>query len=264
MRLSPLVSRTMHASCVVTLLCAGTLSAQITSGGTILTGDGGTRETLESIFIPPKLNAPFSLTLETEWIRPLPHGGTYTSQNRRHIMRDSAGRIHQERWLLTPKNSSKLQSTMNYIQVSDPAAHTLYNCEVASKRCYLLTYTGSTAIAYKPSVGATEALPDGMGFRTHESLGTNTVAGFDAQGYRETVTLNPWAEGNDQPMVTTWELWYSPHFGISLLSILDSPRAGKQVFTVTEISAAEPEHSLFTVPEGYSVVDRRKTESPSD
>jgi hypothetical protein len=71
-------------------------------------------------------------------------------------------------------------------------------------------------------------------------------------------------EGNDQPMVTTWELWYSPNFGISLLSILDSPRVGKQVFTVTEISASEPEHSLFTVPAGYSVVDRRKTEAPSD
>jgi hypothetical protein len=263
MRLIPLFSRATHTTCLLTLLCGARLGAQITSGSTILTGDGGTRETLESIFIPPKLNASFSLTLETEWIRPLPHGGTYTAQNRRHIMRDSAGRIHQERWLLTPKNG-KLQSTMNYIQVSDPAAHTLYNCEVVSKRCYLLTYTGSTAIAYKPSVGATETLPDGMGFRSHESLGTNTVAGFDAEGYRETVTLNPWVEGNDQPMVTTWELWYSPHFGISLLSMLDSPRVGKQVFTVTEITASEPEHSLFTVPAGYSVVDRRKTEAPSD
>jgi hypothetical protein len=262
-RLTSLFFRTIHGSCVLTLLSTGPLAAQAVSQGTILTADGGTRETLESIFIPPKLNAPFSLTLETEWIRPLPHGGTYTAQNRRHIMRDSGGRIHQERWLLTPKNS-KLQSTMNYIQVSDPKAHTLYNCEVASKRCYLLTYTGSTAVAYKPSVGGTESLPDGMGFRTHESLGSNSVAGFDTEGYRETVTLNPWVQGNDQPMVTTWEFWYSPHFGISLLSILDSPRVGKQVFTVTEISSSEPEHSLFTIPEGYSVVDRRKTESPSD
>jgi hypothetical protein len=29
--------------------------------------DGGTREVLESIVIPPKANAPFSLLLQTEW-----------------------------------------------------------------------------------------------------------------------------------------------------------------------------------------------------
>ena len=75
MRLILLFSRATRTTCLLTLLCAAPLGAQITSGSTILTGDGGTRETLESIFIPPKLNAPFSLTLETEWIHPLPHGG---------------------------------------------------------------------------------------------------------------------------------------------------------------------------------------------
>ena len=34
-----------------------------------LVADGGTQQTLESIFIPPLANAPFSLTLETEWTR---------------------------------------------------------------------------------------------------------------------------------------------------------------------------------------------------
>jgi hypothetical protein len=31
--------------------------------------DGGTREILESIVIPPKAKAPFSLVLQTEWSR---------------------------------------------------------------------------------------------------------------------------------------------------------------------------------------------------
>ncbi len=34
--------------------------------------DGGTREVLESIVIPPKASAPFSLLLQTEWVKTLP------------------------------------------------------------------------------------------------------------------------------------------------------------------------------------------------
>jgi hypothetical protein len=59
--------------------------------------DGGTREVLESIAIPPLANAPFTGTLVTEWTRPMADSGNYTLTNRRRIARDSAGRIYEER-----------------------------------------------------------------------------------------------------------------------------------------------------------------------
>ena len=55
--------------------------------------DGGTREVLESIVIPPKASAPFSLLLQTEWVKTLPDGGTITSQNQRRMARDTIGPI---------------------------------------------------------------------------------------------------------------------------------------------------------------------------
>src|SRR5580704_9654524 len=55
--------------------------------------DGGTREVLESIVIPPKANAPFFLLLQTEWVKTLPDGGTITSEPQRRIARDTIGRI---------------------------------------------------------------------------------------------------------------------------------------------------------------------------
>jgi hypothetical protein len=58
--------------------------------------DGGGQEMLESMFIPPMANAPFSLTFATEWSRPLNNGGSYTIAIVRPIKRDSAGRIYQE------------------------------------------------------------------------------------------------------------------------------------------------------------------------
>jgi hypothetical protein len=66
--------------------------------------DGGTSEVLESIVIPPKAQAPFSLLLQTEWVRTLSDGSTITLVNQRRIARDSGGRIYQERWFLVPKN----------------------------------------------------------------------------------------------------------------------------------------------------------------
>jgi hypothetical protein len=53
--------------------------------------DGGVTEILQSIFIPPKTQAPFSLTLHTEWVKTLSDGNTITLVNQRHISRDSQG-----------------------------------------------------------------------------------------------------------------------------------------------------------------------------
>jgi hypothetical protein len=218
---------------------------------------------LVSILIPPKPNAPFTLTLDTEWTRPLGNGGTYTLVNERHIARDTTGRIYQERWYLVPKNG-KVESTMNYIEISDPAQHTFYNCVVDAKTCYLRAYSGVESTDFRPPVEASGPLPDGRGFHTHEELGKSSLFGFDTAGYRESTTVNPGVFGNDQPMVTTREFWYSPQLAINLISKVDSPSAGKQNFTVTVISAAEPDPQLFSLPAGFEIVDQRKVEPPSN
>jgi hypothetical protein len=249
--------RTVRLSLTIALLVSPTLLLSQATPPTVKTYDGGTREVLESIFIPPTPHTPFNLTLETEWSRPLGNGGTYTVVNRRRIMRDSTGRIYQERWTLVPKNG-KMESLMTYIQIADPMEHTLYNCEMgSSKQCFLLPYGGSVTATYQPGIQATGPLPDGSGFHLHEDLGHNNVAGIDTIGYRETTTINPGVAGNDQPMITTREFWYSPQLGINILSKLDSPQSGKQTFTAREVSITEPEAHFFALPEGFTVQDQR-------
>ena len=63
--------------------------------------------------------------------------------------------------------------------------------------------------------------------------------------------------GNDKPMVSMREFWYSTQLGFNLISIVDDPQSGKQVFTVKELSTSEPDLSYFELPEGYKVVDHR-------
>jgi hypothetical protein len=225
--------------------------------------DGGTSGRMESIFIPPLANAPFSMTLVTEWSRLLGNGGTFTLANRRRIARDEHGRIYQERWLLVPKDS-KIESTMDVFQITDPMQHTWLNCGVREKVCRLLPYSLVPEMAYKPSVGITGALADGTGFHQHEDLGLSSSNGVETTGYRETTTLNPGVLGNDKAMVITREFWYSSRLGINLISKVDDPQSGKQSFVATDLTTSETDPSLFTLPEGYKVVDERKEKEGSN
>lgn len=223
----------------------------------VQTRDGGTSGRMESIFVPAMAGAPFSLTLVAEWSRPLGNGGSFTLANQRRIVRDGKGRIYQERWILVPKGG-KIQSHMDVIQITDPAQHTWYNCGVQEKTCDLLPYSGSTEKVYKPVTGTTGSMPNGQGFHQHEELGVSSSNGVNTTGYRETTTINAGVFGNDQPMVTTREFWYSAQLGINLISTIDDPQSGKQVFTVKDLTTSEPDPKFFELPEGYKVVDQRK------
>jgi len=222
----------------------------------IRANDGGYDGPLQSIFVPPKAGAPFSLSLATEWTRPLGNGGTFTLTNQRRIVRDASGRIYQERWLLVPKGGD-IKSHMNVFQITDPEMHTWYNCDTATKVCELLKYRLTSDDTYLPATGTSGPLPNGLGTQVHEDLGASSTEGVETHGYRETVSINPGKMGNDKPMVTVREFWWSQELALNLVSLVDSPRFGRQEFRVKEITTAPPEPSLFVVPHDYKIVDRR-------
>jgi hypothetical protein len=228
-------------------------AVSFSDGGASVRGTGP----MESIFIPPKVRAPFSLTLAAEWSRPLATGGTFTLANERRIVRDSRGRIYQERWILVPKGGA-VPSRMTVFQITDPDAHTWYNCDPQKKICDLYVYHLSTQTKFEPSLQGSGPLPDGRGFREDFDLGIDTIQGQETHGYREAIQFNPGTMGNDQPMTSMREFWFSPQLGIDLSSIIDNPQSGKQVFTVKELSTSEPDPAIFEVPAEYKIVDRRK------
>jgi hypothetical protein len=228
--------------------------------------DGGVRgEVLESIVIPPKANAPFSLLLQTEWVRTLPDGGTITTENQRRIARDTSGRIYEERWFLVPKNG-KIKSEMTTIQISDPNAHTLYNCFMLDgmNQCELSGYSPSTSAVYNFQGSSSAKLPDDMGSTIHEDLGKQLVAGVETAGTRNRVIYNPNVFGNDRKVTIEREFWYSPKLGFNLISKRSDPRFGTQTFTATNLILSEPDPKLFELPEGFKVIDRRQSLPPEN
>ena len=225
--------------------------------------DGGMTAVLQSIALPHIQNAPFSLVLVTEWARPMGNGGTYTVTNKRPILRDSAGRIYQERWTLVPKGSNA-RSQLTWIQISDSVAGVLYECTPSAHRCELNTLTGATTAHYEPDLVKTGPLPNGKGMRAHEDLGFSFIENVQVHGYRDSVTFNPGTYGNDLPMSTVREFSYAPSLGINLVSVVEAPQFGKQTFTGTQLETREPDPKFFRPPAGYVVVDRRQPNQPSE
>ena len=220
--------------------------------------DGGTTEVLESIEIAPKTNAPFTLILETEWVKTLSDGGTITLVNKRKIARDTKGRIYQERWFVVPKTHPE-QSQMTTIQISDPNAHTHMNCFMLGQRhqCVLGTFTPGPNAVYLFQGPPPGPLPDDEGTALHQDLGKELVSGVESTGTRDSIIYNPGVWGNDRKMTVEREYWYAPSLGINLVSKRNDPRLGKQTFTATNLILAEPDEKLFEIPEGFTVTDRR-------
>jgi hypothetical protein len=225
--------------------------------------DGGNREVLESIVVPPIANAPFFATLATESVKYSADGASMTLANERHIGRDGQGRIYEERWVLVPKGSG-IKSYMNWIQIADSKQRTVYNCSPQEHICDLLTYdpeddlSAATLLPQKSHTFQNE-----KGSHIWEDLGTRNILGFDTVGVRETIITNAGVLGNDQPLTSLTEFWHSQQLGLNLLSIRSSPYFGKQTFTITDLSAGEPDRNLFKIPAGYKVNDQRQNSAIS-
>jgi hypothetical protein len=216
--------------------------------------DGGTHESFESIFIPSMPNAPFTATVNTEWIRQSPDGGNITLVNHRSIARDGKGRTFQERAWFVP-NDGKHESTAYQIEISDPGAHERYVCRTAERVCRLQQFFTSNFVASSAAADS-QGKPGAPGI---ESLGTQNVSGLETIGSRETTLVETQTIGNDAPILERKEFWYSPQLGVNLITKRQDARfATQQNFEVTNVALGEPDAKLFEPPTDYKILDMRK------
>jgi len=93
---------------------------------------------------------------------------------------------------------------------------------------------------------------------TTEKLGTQTIEGVVAEGMRTTITWPAGSQGNDRPITSTREEWFSPELKVSILHRMDDPRIGERIRKLTNISRSEPNPSLFEPPPGYPVENEKR------
>jgi hypothetical protein len=187
--------------------------------------------------------------VNTEWVRPLPDGARITLRNHRLIARDKTGRIFQERRMLVPDNG-KQQSVLNQIEIADSVLHQQYICMPREHVCQL-EFQGQFQAAVQPMGKAAQNNPGA------ENLGTQSIAGVETFGTREAVVIPTGEIGNDSPITTKREFWYSPKLGLNMISVRDDPRFGMQRFELSDVTLGEPDPKLFAPPEGSKIIDLR-------
>ena len=82
------------------------------------------------------------------------------------------------------------------------------------------------------------------------------IEGLTVEGTRTTVTYPEGFFGNDRPITSTSDTWYSRDLNLTVLSETDDPRQGKSVTKLTNISRDEPDPALFQIPSDYTVEDQ--------
>jgi hypothetical protein len=199
---------------------------------------------------------PYSAQAVTATVETLPNGTHITHQTTASIARDSEGRTMRSETLNGSGAAGSSQTGMTIVSIFDPVANQRieYNTKGKTARVFVLPQKSTAS----PASGGT-----GNGANRHghfnsqnvtvqsTSLGSQTISGVSADGTQTTRTVAAGAMGNDQPLVSTNQVWYSPDLQIVVQSTRTDPRFGQTTYTVSNIQQAEPNASLFQVPAGY-------------
>ncbi|MEQ1920862.1 MAG: hypothetical protein ABL952_00005 [Pyrinomonadaceae bacterium] len=114
---------------------------------------------------------------------------------------------------------------------------------------------GGTVRAIAPVAGALTLATTVGGQSKYETkteqLGSKNIEGVEAEGTRSVTTIPAGAIGNERPIETVYEKWYSKELQLVVMSKRTDPRFGEQTYRLTNIVRSEPDPSLFSVPAGY-------------
>jgi len=205
------------------------------------------------------VGVPYSGERVSENVQTLVDGTKITqATNNEKLWRDSEGRTRTERQIgAGPISDGK--SKLVLVEVRDPVAGFLYVLDDLAKVAHRFALTAGPAkrTPAAPETTAAQAPPKPRPQASSEQLGTQTIEGVLAEGVRSTRTIPIGEIGNDRPINTLNESWFSRELKETVLSKSSDPRFGEHTTRLTNISRSEPDPSMFTIPSGYSTVDEK-------
>jgi hypothetical protein len=226
----------------------------------------------------PVEDAPYSAEIVNEVTQELPNGNRIERRTTGRVARDGRGRVRREHQLaaigpVVPEGDARM------VTISDPVARVHYSLDLGRKAAMRsrpprrgrahIDGPASPMIFNKrvgPEVGPdVRGEPDPPDVQT-EQLGTKEYEGVHAEGTRTIATLPAGAIGNVRPIEIVSERWYSPELRVVVYSRRADPRFGETIYRLTNITRAEPDASLFQVPDGYEREDVKPLpfEPPTD
>jgi len=207
--------------------------------------------------------APYTAIRKTTFVEKLANGTTINRVNLVKEARDSSGRTYREELPGTETGPGGRFRESHPVTVFDPVSHTSMHWNANSKEAtvFHMPDRGQGWREHAPATGSEELgrARANWGNRVQpqpELLGTKTVGGVEAEGTRMTRVIPVGAEGNDQAISITHEIWTSSELKTAVLSTSVDPRGGTTTTELTEIQRGEPDPALFQPPAGYAVKER--------
>jgi hypothetical protein len=254
-------------------------------GAAMQTRTGMVTMRIDTMDAAPVKGAPFCATVVAEHTQSLADGNRIHTSDSSMLCRDGEGRVRREAGL-NLLEAGQQTSAPKLITIVDPVAGVRYLLDTENKiaqKMPLLPEGGFTtaeapAPAHAPGkqvmiyqrtggpgsdvmfndVLVKKVGPDsGETVPDSESLGDQTIDGIHVTGTRMTHTIPAGKMGNEKPITVTSERWYSPELKATVTTKHNDPWAGELKTELKNVSASEPDASLFAVPADYKVVDEK-------
>jgi hypothetical protein len=216
-------------------------------------------------FTPQVKGSPYSAQEVTESVQTLADGSKIRHTVSGSVYRDVEGRVRLEHTVNRP--GAKTQSKA--ISIVDPIAGVQYELNSDAKQARKMTFqarqfNGPQGPGQGPKgrpgpMANAAGGPRGGGKDSSrpkpvvEALGHQSFDGVDAEGTRMTTTIPAGTVGNEAALQIITERWYSAELQQTVMTRHVDPRVGETVYKLTNISRANPDASLFTVPSDFAV-----------
>jgi hypothetical protein len=235
----------------------------------------------------PVKNAPYQAQVETQTVQHLADGNTIQNSHASKVARDSQGRTWTEEAIEKIGPWSAQAGPHTIVFISDPVAGTSYVLHPETKTAEKMVAkplpggpgpkgNGKTVLFQRRvtgpgsggEAGVTDIItetaapgkiekfgPAELGDEQTEDLGTQQINGVLAQGKRVTRTVPANTIGNQLPIASVTETWYSPDLQIVVQSKHNDPRFGETTLNIKNIQKGDPSPDLFQVPSDYTVTE---------
>jgi len=202
--------------------------------------------------------APYSAQAVTQYTQTLADGNHIQRTSTAAVARDSEGRSRREVTIAGIGAMTGSAQAPKSVMIHDPVAGTSSILEPSTQTARVTTHQPRNVSV--EGAATSDAEP---GHRAHASarssqvttadLGTQVMDGLNVQGKRITRTIPAGQMGNEKPIQSVTEVWYSEDLKTTVMSTTTDPRGGQTVYHLTNITRAEPDAALFQVPAGYKV-----------
>jgi len=220
----------------------------------------------------PVAGAPYSGDQITEHVQTLADGNRIVNKTTRKVYRDSQGRTRTETSLPAFPGGPPPPVM---IAIHDPVAGFTYLLDAEHKTAQKMVakppsvqvQTGQELPPLPPppppfagtmgpvAIVAAKGELTSKANQQSQDLGSQMMEGVNVTGTRIVSTIPAGAIGNEQPIETASERWFSPVLQVVVKSIHTDPRIGQTTESLENLRRTEPDSSLFQVPGDYSVTE---------